>query len=53
MSHNGLMLETALWVRGAINEHTEGSRKKKQIFYAQADQKGGEVSHFGSDRRQM
>ena len=49
MNHNGLMLETALWVRGAINEHTEGSRKKS----VQADHKGGEVSHFGPDCKQM
>ena len=41
MNHNGLMLETALWVRGAIKEHTEGSRKKSGYFTLRLTIKGG------------
>ena len=33
MNHNGLMLETALWVRGAIKEHTvERKQETKYLF---------------------
>ena len=33
MNHNGLMLQTALWVRGAIKEHTEERKQETKYLF--------------------